>query len=251
MTYVRDVAGYFMFLYAVFSCREKWKVYFWQTLEECVTIGVDSVFIIGLVSFFMGAVTCIQLRYNLRLPISADFLVAAGVRNAAIVELAPTVMGIIFAGRTGANITSRLGSMRISEQIDALETMGISTPAYLVFPKIMAALITFPLLVIISAFLAIYGGLLAGKFLVAISVEDYIQGLKFMFRPYIIPFALCKALLFAFLISSISSYRGFYVVGGASEVGKASTKAVTNCCVAILLTDFLITHMFLPSSVQV
>lgn len=227
----------------MFVNRERFKMYVWQTLDECVAIGVDSTLIVGIVSLFVGAVMSIQIYYNIQTPFPSDFLVGYAVRNITILEMSPTVLAVVFAGRVGSNIASQLGSMRISEQIDALEIMGINTSSYLVLPKIVASILTYPLLVIISAFLAIYSGLIVADLVVSVSPEDYIRGLRLKFDPHLIYFALQKSLAFAFLISSISAYRGFYVTGGAVAVGKASTRAVTDSCIAILLADYILTQL--------
>jgi phospholipid/cholesterol/gamma-HCH transport system permease protein len=231
--------------------RERFRTYVRQTLDECVTIGVQSIVIVTVVSVFMGAVMSIQLKYNLQSPLAGDFLVGFGVRNMTILELSPTVMAIVFAGRVGSNIAGQLGSMRISEQIDALEIMGINTTSYLVLPKILATLLTYPLLVIISAFLTMLSGLFAAEFVVNIAPDDYIHGLRYNFDPYSLNFAMYKSLAYAFLISSISAYRGFYISGGAVAVGKASTQAVTDSCIAILLADYVLTQLLLQPPLTV
>ena len=235
----------------MFVNRESFKTYVWQTLDECVAIGVNSILIVVIVSIFMGAVMGIQVYYNLQTPFPSDFLVGYSVRNMSILEMSPTVMAVIFAGRVGSNIAGQLGSMRISEQIDALEIMGINTTSYLVLPKILATILTYPLLVIISAFLSIYSGFVAAELVVSVAPEDYIYGLRFNFDPYSVYFALYKSLAFAFLISSISAYRGFYISGGALAVGKASTRAVTDSCIAILLADYVLTHLLLHPPIKI
>ena len=212
---MKDIGKYFIFLHSMFVNRERLKTYVWQTLDECVAIGVDSALIVGIISLFVGAVMSIQLYYNIRVPFSSDFLVGYGVRNITIAEMSPTVLATIFAGRIGSSIASQLGSMRISGQIDALEIMGINTSSYLVLPKILASILTYPLLVIISAFLSIYSGLIVANLVVSVAPEDYIYGLRLNFDPHLVYLALYKSLTFAFLISSISAYRGFYVDGGA------------------------------------
>lgn len=240
---MKDIGRYFIFLQSMFVNRERFKTYVWQTLDECVAIGVNSTLIVVIVSLFVGAVMSIQIYYNIQTPFPNDFLVGYGVRNITILEMSPTMLAIVFAGRVGSSIAGQLGSMRISEQIDALEIMGINTTSYLVLPKIVASILTYPLLVIISAFLAIYSGLIVADLVVSVSPEDYIYGLRWNFDPYLIYSALYKSLTFAFLISSISAYRGFYVAGGAVAVGKASTRAVTDSCIAILLADYLLTQL--------
>jgi phospholipid/cholesterol/gamma-HCH transport system permease protein len=230
---MKSIGSYFIFLYSMLINRERVKTYVRQTLEECVSIGVNSILLVAVVSIFTGAVASIQIYHTLSSPLLGHFLVGYGVREMTILETAPTVMALVFAGRVGSSIAGQLGSMRISEQIDALEILGINTTSYLVLPKILASILMYPLLVLISAFLAIYSGLIAAEFVVSVAPEDYIRGLRHLFSPSSLYFALYKSLVYAFLISSISAYRGFYITGGAVAVGKASTRAVTDSCIAI------------------
>ena len=160
-------------------------------------------------------------------------------------------MAIVFAGRVGSSIAGQLGSMRISEQIDALEILGMNTTSYLVLPKVIASIITYPFLVIISASLAIYGGYIVAVYVVSVAPKDYIYGLIHAFDPYSVYFALCKSVVYAFLVTSISAYRGFYISGGAVAVGKASTRAVTDSCIAILLADYILSQLLLHPYLEV
>jgi phospholipid/cholesterol/gamma-HCH transport system permease protein len=235
----------------MFVNRESVRTYVRQTIEECVSIGVNSIFLVAIVSIFTGAVASIQIYHTLSSPLLGNFLVGYGVREMTILETAPTVMAIVFAGRVGSSIAGQLGSMRISEQIDALEILGVNTTSYLVLPKILASILTYPLLVIVSAFLAIYSGLVAAEFVVSVAPEDYIYGLRHTFDPYSLYFAIYKSLVYAFLISSISAYRGFYISGGAVAVGKASTRAVTDSCIAILLADYILTQLLLHPALKI
>ncbi len=235
----------------MFVNRESVRTYVRQTIEACVAIGVNSIFLVAIVSIFTGAVASIQIYHTLSSPLLGNFLVGYGVREMTILETAPTVMAIVFSGRVGSSIAGQLGSMRISEQIDALEILGINTTSYLVLPKILASILTYPLLVIVSAFLAIYSGFIAAAFVVSVAPEDYIHGLRHMFDPYSLYFAIYKSLIYAFLISSISAYRGFYIAGGAVAVGRASTRAVTDSCIAILLADYILTQLLLHPSFKI
>ena len=245
---MQSFGKYLLFLHTLFSNRERIKVYVQQTINECIVIGANSVFLIIVVSLFTGAVASIQLYYTLQSPFPIQkFLIGYGVREITILGTAPTVTALVFAGRVGSSIASQLGSMRISEQIDALEILGVNTASYLVLPKILASMLTYPLLVIIAAFCAIYSGLVVANLVVAIAAEDYIYGLRYMFVPYTVYFAICKSVAYAFLVSSISAYRGFYIssAGGATAVGKASTRAVTDSCIAVLLADYVLTQLLL------
>jgi phospholipid/cholesterol/gamma-HCH transport system permease protein len=201
------------------------------------------VVLIAIVSVFMGAVTTIQTAYNLVSPLIPDYVVALVVRDMVLLELAPTIIGIIFAGKVGSNIAGELGTMRITEQIDALEVMGINSSSYLVLPKLLATLFTFPMLVIFSAFLSILGGYVAADFTGVITPQAYTTGIQYQLNEFMVTFAMVKAFVFAFLVSTISSFMGYFTTGGALEVGQASTSAVTNSVIAILAADYLLAQL--------
>jgi phospholipid/cholesterol/gamma-HCH transport system permease protein len=239
------IGRFFLFLYASVSRREKWSV-FWQLfMDECVSVGVNSIFIVAIVSTFIGAVSCIQTAYNLVSPFIPLSTVSLIVRDMQLLELAPTITCVVLAGKVGSHIAGELGTMRITEQIDALEVMGINSTSYLVLPKILAAMLMFPLLCILAAFLGIFGGYLAGTLTGVISPADYIAGLRSGFIPYNLFFMCIKPFVFGFLIASISAYQGYYTSGGALEVGKSSTAAVTNACIAVLVADYLLAQLLL------
>jgi phospholipid/cholesterol/gamma-HCH transport system permease protein len=176
-------------------------------------------------------------------PFVPQYIISLIVRDSTILEMGPTITCVVLAGKIGSNIAGQLGTMRITEQIDALEVMGINSRSYLVLPKIIAAVITFPMLVTLACFLAIYGGYLAGWLTGAISPQEYIHGLQFQFKGNYMIFALTKSVVFAFLVVTISAFKGFYTKGGAYEVGTASTAAVTNSCIAILIADYLLAQL--------
>lgn len=239
------IGDYFIFLGTLFRNREKMSVYLRLIIDECMSIGVGSIFIVALVNTFIGAVTCVQTAYNLTNPFVPKNIIALIVRDSSILELAPTLSCIVLAGKVGSNIAGELGTMRISEQIDALEVMGINSSSYLILPKVVASVLMFPLLVIMAAFLSILGGYIAGTLAGVISPEDYVSGLRFEYKPFGVTFALIKTVVFAFLVSTISAYQGYNVKGGALEVGTASTSAVTNSCIAIVAADFVLTQVLL------
>lgn len=236
---------FLIFLGSLVTRGESGKILFNRFIEEANLIGINSILIVTIVSTFMGAVTCVQTAYNLDNPFIQDFIIGTIVRDMTLLELAPTITCIVLAGKVGSSIAGGLGTMRITEQVDALEVMGINSASYLVLPKILAALFVVPLLVIISMMLGLLGGWIAGSLTGAISSEEYVTGIRYAFQPYNIVFALIKSFVFAFLISSISSYQGYYTTGGALEVGASSTKAVTNSVVAILLADFILAELLL------
>lgn len=242
---MRSIGKYFLFLGAIITNREQFRTYINLITTECVQIGLNSILLVSIVSAFIGAVTTIQTAYNLVSPLIPRFVISQVVRDMVILELAPSIMAVVFAGKVGSNIAGELGTMRITEQIDALEVMGINSASYLVLPKIVATLIMYPLLVILSAFLAIYGGYWAGVLSGVITARDYLYGIQFGLIEFTVAFALIKAFFFAFLIASISAYKGFYTSGGALEVGRASTSAVTNSVIAILIADYLLAQLLL------
>ena len=242
---MKNLGKYFIFLGSMFRNMETFRTYVRNTVDEMVRIGLDSIFIVSIISTFIGAVTTVQTAYNLISPWIQDYIVATVVRDMTIQELAPSIIALVFAGKVGSNIAGGLGTMRITEQIDALEVMGINSTSYLVLPKIIAAMITFPMLVIMAGFLSIYGGYLTALLTGVVSGPDYLYGIKAEFNPFMVTFALVKAVTFAFLIASVSSFRGFYTRGGALEVGQSSTRAVTSSCIAILAADYLLSQLLL------
>jgi phospholipid/cholesterol/gamma-HCH transport system permease protein len=242
---MKSFGKYLILLSTLFINRERFRVYVRLVIDEAILIGIDSVFIVVIVSTFIGAVTAVQTAYNLVSPFVPLYIIGTIVRDMTILELAPTITSIVLAGKVGSNIAGGLGTMRITEQIDALEVMGINSSSYLILPKIVAAIITFPLLVIIAAFLSMYGGYLAGILTGVLTEKEYIYGIRYQFSGFNVGFAIIKSLVFAFLISSISSYQGYFTKGGALEVGKSSTEAVTNSCIAVLCADYLLAQLLL------
>jgi len=234
-----------IFLGSLFVRRETFATYYKLILEECVQIGVNSAFLFILVSTFIGAVTTVQTAYNMVSPLIPRFVISQVVREMTVLELAPTIMAIIYAGKIGSSMAGGIGTMRITEQIDALEVMGINSSSYLVLPKIIASILMYPLLVILSGICAIIGGYLVGTFINIITPAEYVSGLRFGFNDFEIIIALTKSFVFAFLISSISSFKGYFTKGGALEVGIASTEAVTSSVIAVLLADYFIVNIML------
>ncbi len=234
---------FLIFLNELFTRRESAKVYWYRFLDECITIGIDSVLIIAIVALFIGAVTCVQIFANLVSPVIPLYIVGNIVRDMTLLELSSTFMCVVLAGKVGSNIAGELGTMRITEQIDALEVMGINSASYLVLPKLLAAVVTFPVLAIFSGFLGIFGGYLAGTLTGILTPEQYIYGIRFSFIPYNLVIPIVKSAVFGFLIATISAYKGYHTRGGALEVGKASTAAVTNSCIAILIADYLLAEL--------
>src|SRR4051812_3813492 len=245
MKFFTKFGQYLLMLKGMFSRPENPKMYWKEFMHQCVEIGIGSLPIVVIISLFLGAVTTVQTAYQLVSPLVPASTIGQIVRDSMILELSPTVVSIVLAGVVGSKIASELGNMRVSEQIDALEIMGINTKAYLVLPKIMAAVIVIPLLVVVSAALGIYGGQLASTTAGILSPQQYETGLLQYFQPYNVFFALVKAYTFAFLISSIPAYYGYHVEGGALEIGRSSTKAVVVSCVSILGADYVLAALLL------
>jgi phospholipid/cholesterol/gamma-HCH transport system permease protein len=245
MKFLSDFGKYILMLSGMFSKPENAKLYWKEFMHQCVEIGVGSLGIVVLISVFMGAVSTVQTSYQLVSPLISKSAIAQIVRDTVILEFAPTLVCIVLAGVIGSKIASELGNMRVSEQIDALEIMGINTKTYLVMPKIVASLITIPMLVVLAMGLGIYGGRLAGSAAGILSTDDYDRGLMENFVPYNVTFALIKAYTFALIISTISAYYGYYVKGGSLEIGRSSTKSVVVSCVMILLADYALAALLL------
>ncbi|MFM6948861.1 MAG: MlaE family ABC transporter permease [Aquirufa sp.] len=234
---------YLIFLSKLFTNPEKFRVYFSLVMQECMDIGISSVLIVSIVSTFLGAVTCVQTAANMDNPFVPQYIISLIVRDSTILEMGPTITCVVLSGKVGSNIAGQLGTMRITEQIDALEVMGINSSSYLVLPKIIASMLMFPMLVTLACFLAIMGGYVAGWLTGAITPEAYVHGLQFDFKGNYMFFALVKSVVFAFIVATIASFQGFYTSGGAYEVGKSSTAAVTNSCIAILVADYLLAQL--------
>jgi phospholipid/cholesterol/gamma-HCH transport system permease protein len=245
MNFLAHLGRYFLMLKSMFTKPENGKMYWKEFMHQCVEIGIGSLPIVIIISLFLGAVTTVQTAYQLVSPLVPQSTIAQIVRDSMILELSPTVLSIVLAGVIGSKIASELGNMRISEQIDALEIMGINTHTYLILPKILGALIVIPGLVVISAVLGIWGGRMAGSLTGILSTDIFDMGLRENFSPFNVVFALSKAYTFAFLISSVSAYFGFHVKGGALEIGRASTRAVVISCILILVADYVLAALML------
>ncbi|KJS05074.1 MAG: ABC transporter permease [Vicingaceae bacterium] len=245
ITLFENIGAYFILLSRVFKKPDNYKLIFKQTIHEMVSLGIGSLGLIAIISVFMGAVVTIQTATNMNNPLLPGYLVGFATRESFILELAPTVMSLILAGKIGSNVASEIGTMRISDQIDALEIMGVNSASYLVFPKIIASLIFIPIIVIYSMALGIIGGLVVSMYFDGMTLNDYILGIRFDFKMFSITYALIKSVFFAFIITSIPSYFGYYVKGGALEIGKASTKSVVYSSIIILIINYLLTQMLL------
>jgi phospholipid/cholesterol/gamma-HCH transport system permease protein len=243
--FLEQLGCYFLLLKKVFSKPEKPSIYYKQTMHELVFLGLNSVGIITIISFFMGAVITLQTAYNTENPIYPTYLIGLGCRDSILLEFSSTITALILAGKVGSSIASEIGTMRVTEQIDALETMGVNSASYLILPKIIATLLFNPLLTLISISVGIFGGWIAGTSAGVISSEDYVYGIQYAFIPYYITYAIIKTLFFAFIITSVSAFQGYNVEGGSLEVGRASTKAVVHSSILILLFNVILTQLLL------
>ncbi len=245
MNFFTHLGRYLLMIKGMVSKPENWKLYWKELMHQCNEIGVRSIGIVVIIAVFLGAVTTVQTAYQLVTPLIPKSVIAVIVRDNIILELAPTLICVVLAGVVGSRIASELGNMRISEQIDALEIMGINTKAYLIMPKILAALIVVPCLVILAAVLGIWGGKVAGELSGILPNEIFNQGLLEDFIPYNVFFAMSKAYTYSFIISSIPAYYGYHVQGGSLEIGRAGTKSVIVSCILILLADYALAAILL------
>ena len=245
MNFFTHLGRYLLMIKGMVSKPENWKLYWKELMHQCNEIGVRSIGIVVIIAVFLGAVTTVQTAYQLVTPLIPKSVIAVIVRDNIILELAPTLICVVLAGVVGSRIASELGNMRISEQIDALEIMGINTKAYLIMPKILAALIMVPCLVILAAVLGIWGGKVAGELSGILPNEIFNQGLLEDFIPYNVFFAMSKAYTYSFIISSIPAYYGYHVQGGSLEIGKSSTRSVVVSCILILFSDYFLAAILL------
>ncbi|MBN1252910.1 MAG: ABC transporter permease [Bacteroidales bacterium] len=245
MKIIFHTGRYFLLLAKVFSRPEKGKIYFKLILREIENLGINSLGIVIIISVFMGAVITLQTAYNLENPLIPSYLIGLTARDSMILEFSSTIVGLILAGKVGSNIASEIGTMRITEQIDALEIMGVNSASYLVLPKIIAAVFINPFLTIISIFVGIFGGYIAALTTGAVAPSAYIYGLHYVFIPFYITYSLIKVVFFAFIITSVPAYHGYYSSGGALEVGRSSTMAVVYSSILILLFNVILTQLLL------
>ena len=229
----------------MFTKPENFKMYWKEFMHQAAEIGIGSLPIVVIISVFLGAVTTVQTAYQLVSPLIPKATISQIVRDTIMLELSPTLVCIVLAGVVGSKIASELGNMRVSEQIDALEIMGINTRNYLIFPKIAGAFLVIPCLIIISIALAIWGGRVAGNLSGILSYQTFDVGLRQELNLHNVTFALYKAYTFSFIISSIGAYFGYYVKGGSFEIGRASTVAVIVSCILILFADYVLAALLL------
>lgn len=245
MKILHHLGLYIITMKGIFSRPENGKMYWKEFMHQCNEIGLGALPIVLIISVFLGAVMTVQTAYQLVSDLIPLTTIAVIVRDSMLLELSPTIICIVLSGVAGSKIASELGNMRISEQIDALEIMGINTKAYLIGPKILASMIMIPLLVVISVVVALWGGRFAGDVTGIIDTDTYDRGLTMGFKSLNAVVTLTKAFTFSILLSSISAYFGYNVKGGALEIGRSSTLAVVVSCILILLFDYILTFLLL------
>lgn len=242
---IEELGRYVQLIGSLFTRPEKFSMYWKEMFRQLNDIGVGSLVIVMLISIFIGAVTATQFAYQLASQPIDPWYIGYVVRDMMIIEFAPTFTCLVLAGKVGSNMAAELGGMRQKEQIDALEIMGLNTPAYLVGPKILAAVLIIPFLVVISAFLGMVGGYIFSMFSTFLTPSDYEFGIRQFLVPKNISIMILKAIIFAFILSSVSCFKGYFVKGGSIELGRSSTQAVVISNIFILVADFLIAALFM------
>ena len=245
MGYLYQTGQYALLMRRVFVKPDRWKMFWRQFPKELEKLGLESLPIVIIISIFIGAIMTIQTKLNTENPLLPSYSTGLVTRDTLLLEFSSSIMCLILAGKVGSNIASEIGTMRITEQIDAIEIMGVNSANYLILPKIMAFVLMMPFLVIFSMAVGLFGGYLVGMFSDVISVADYLLGIQYAFIPYYIFYSVVKSIVFAFLISSVAAYYGYYSYGGALDVGKASTNAVVNSSILVLFFNLLITNIML------
>lgn len=240
-----SVGNYLLFLKMVFRKPEKWKLFFRQFINETDKLILSSILIVGVISVFIGGVLVIQTASNLENPFIDKMYVGYMVRESLILEFCSTMIALILAGKMGSNIASEIGSMRITEQIDAMDMMGVNSAGFLVLPKVAAATLLSPFLMLLSFVLGLIGGYFVVDWTQIIPTASYITGIKFAYNGFYIFYSCFKMSLFCFLISSISAFNGYYATGGSLGVGRSSTKAIVTISILILMFDLIVTQLML------
>lgn len=242
---LESVGRYTLLLRKVFSSFEKWSIYKSRIVAEMISLGLDSVGLTAIISFFIGAVITLQMSINMDSGFIPTYLIGYATRETMILEFSSTVIALILAGKVGSNIASEIGTMRITEQIDALEIMGVNSASYLILPKIIATVFFFPLLTILSILVGIVGGYIISLATGIMLPDSYVEGIMYDFRPYSIIYSLIKSAVFAFIITTISAFYGYYVGGNSLEVGRSSTRAVVASSIVVMIFNLILTQLLL------
>lgn len=242
---IQSFGRYCTFMAQVFRIPDKWREFFKSLVFEINKLGVDSIPLVIIISIFIGAVICIQMTINIVSPIIPSYSTGLATREILLLEFSSSMMCLILAGKVGSNIASEIGTMRVTEQIDAMEIMGINSANFIVLPKVVGFVLFVPVLCILSMFMGIVGGWLVAQFTDMISVENFVYGIQSFFNEWYVWYGIIKTIVFAYIITSVAAYYGYYVKGGSLEVGQASTKAVVSSSILILLADVVLTKLLL------
>lgn len=240
-----DLGKYCLFMGRVVSVPDRWKVFLRRTANEIYLLGIDSIPLTAIISIFIGAVITIQMKLNISSPLIPAYTIGCATREIVVLEFSSSILCLILAGKVGSSIASEIGTMRVTEQIDALNIMGVNSANYLVLPKVLGFLIYIPVLCVFSMFMSLIGGWIIAEFTDVITVTKYVYGLQAFFNPFYVWYAIIKSMIFSVIITSVASFMGYYVQGGSVEVGKASTRAVVNSSILILLFDVILTKVLL------
>ena len=240
-----QIGQYFILMGKVFSRPEKFSIYRRRIIYEMEALGLNSIGLTAIISVFIGAVITLQMSINLESPFIPKYIIGYATRETMILEFSSTVVALILAGKVGSNIASEIGTMRITEQIDAIEMMGVNSASFLVLPKILAVTLLSPLLVLLSFCLGILGGWIVVYMTSIIPLAKYVAGLKYCFSEFYVFYSCVKMSIFCFMIASISAFKGYYATGGALGVGRSSTKSIVISCILILMFDLIITQLML------
>jgi phospholipid/cholesterol/gamma-HCH transport system permease protein len=245
MNLLKPIGVYLLLMRQVLSRPDRWRIFFKRLSTELYAIGVDSFGIVAIISLFTGAVVAIQVAYNIDNPLLPKTLIGFSTRQMIVLEFAPTMISLILAGKVGSSIASEIGTMRITEQIDALDIMGINSANFLIFPKLVAAVLINPVLIIFGMYIGIIGGYFVSTFTNLLTPSEFIGGVQLDFESFTVFYALIKTVVFAIIIITIAGFQGYIVKGGSIQVGKASTKTVVYSSVLIILFNLLLTQIFL------
>lgn len=242
---IKSFGRYCIFMTQVFRLPDKWSVFGRSMINEISKLGVDSIPLVIIISIFIGAVITIQMTINIVSPLIPSYSTGLATREILLLEFSSSIMSLILAGKVGSNIASEIGTMRVTEQIDALDIMGINSANFIVLPKIVGFVLFVPVLCVLSMFMGLVGGWCIAEFTTMISIENYVFGIQSFFNEWFVWYGIIKTYFFAFIITSVAAYYGYYVKGGALEVGKASTNAVVSSSILILLADVILTKLLL------
>lgn len=242
---LHQLGEYVLLMRKSLTIPDRWSMFFKQLVKEIYKLGVDSIWIVVIISVFIGTVIAIQVSLNISSPLIPKFTIGYMTREIILLEFSSSIMCLILAGKVGSNIASEIGTMRVTEQIDAMEIMGVNAANYLIMPKIAGLMLFIPVLVVFSMFTGIIGGVFASYVVDGMSPVDFEYGLQYWYNSFYVWYSIIKSIVYAFIIASISSYFGYYVRGGALEVGKASTSSVVMSSIMILLADVILTQLLL------